>query len=150
MPCSRAQASGADDEPMWLPGLADPVHLDEDHAFAADVGQVDEHQRASLDGAQPGGSPLKSRRSRKIIDSGRSVPRRPTDRCQGGGWQLVEQVIGDGSQCQSATRDLAVGRLDDLGGIMDCVRRSSFIMKSGRSGLTRERCDYCPVGPFVA
>jgi hypothetical protein len=34
-------------------GLADPVHLDDDHAFAADVGQVDEHQRASLEGTQP-------------------------------------------------------------------------------------------------
>ena len=45
--------SGADEELVWLLGLADPVHLDDDHAFAADVGQVDEHQRASLDGAQP-------------------------------------------------------------------------------------------------
>ena len=26
-----------------LLGLAKPVHLDDDHAFAADVGQVDEH-----------------------------------------------------------------------------------------------------------
>ena len=26
-----------------------------------------------------------------------------------------------GSQCQSATRDLAVGRLDDLGGFPDCL-----------------------------
>ena len=26
-----------------------------------------------------------------------------------------------GSQCQSATRDLAVGRLDDLGGLADCL-----------------------------
>jgi hypothetical protein len=33
--------------------LANPVHLDDDYAFAADVGQVHEHQRASLDGAQP-------------------------------------------------------------------------------------------------
>jgi hypothetical protein len=46
-------ASRADGERLWLLGLADPVHLDDDHAFAADVGQVDEHQRASLDGAQP-------------------------------------------------------------------------------------------------
>lgn len=30
-----------------IPGLR---HLDDDHAFAADVGQVDEHQRSSLDG----------------------------------------------------------------------------------------------------
>ena len=29
------------------------IHLDDDHAFAVDVGQVGEHQRASLDGAQP-------------------------------------------------------------------------------------------------
>ena len=28
---------------LWLQGLADPVHLDDDDAFAADVGQVDEH-----------------------------------------------------------------------------------------------------------
>jgi hypothetical protein len=33
----------------------------------------------------------------------------------------VEQVIGDGSQCQSAIRDLAVGRLDGLGGFPDCL-----------------------------
>jgi len=26
-----------------------------------------------------------------------------------------------GSQCQSATRNLAVGRLDDLGGFPDCL-----------------------------
>jgi hypothetical protein len=26
-----------------------------------------------------------------------------------------------GSQCQSATRDLAVGRLDDLGGFSNCL-----------------------------
>ena len=38
-------------------GLADPVHLDDDHAFAADVGQVDEHQRAPPDGAQPRARP---------------------------------------------------------------------------------------------
>jgi hypothetical protein len=36
---------------MWRLGLANPVHLDDDHAFTADVGQVDEHQRASPDGA---------------------------------------------------------------------------------------------------
>jgi hypothetical protein len=53
VPCSRAEARGADEELLWLPGLADPVHLDDDHAFAADVGEVDEHQGASLDGAQP-------------------------------------------------------------------------------------------------
>ncbi len=63
------KGSGADDELLRLPGLADPVHLDDDHAFAADVGQVDEHQWASLDGAQPGGLPVNSRPSRKIIDS---------------------------------------------------------------------------------
>ena len=28
--------------------------MDEDHALAADIGQVDEHQRTSLDSAQPG------------------------------------------------------------------------------------------------
>ena len=28
---------------LALLGLADPVHLYDDHAFAADVGQVDEH-----------------------------------------------------------------------------------------------------------
>jgi len=32
------RASGADEELLWLLGLADPVHLDDDHAFAADVG----------------------------------------------------------------------------------------------------------------
>ena len=48
------RASGADEERLWLLGLADPAHLDDDYAFAADVGQVDEHQRASLDGARPG------------------------------------------------------------------------------------------------
>jgi hypothetical protein len=51
--CSRAGASGGDEELLRLLGLADPGHLDDDDAFAADVGQVDEHQRASLDGAQP-------------------------------------------------------------------------------------------------
>ena len=49
MPCSRAEARGADKELLWLPGLANPVHLDDDHAFAADVGPQD--TRASLDGA---------------------------------------------------------------------------------------------------
>ena len=44
-----------------------------------------------------------------------------TDRCQGGRWQPVEQVIGDGFQCQSATYDLAVGCLNDLGGFPDCL-----------------------------
>lgn len=53
------RGGGADEELLRLPGLADPVHLDDDHAFAT------------------------------------------------------------GSQCQSATRDLAVGRLDDLGGFPD-------------------------------
>jgi hypothetical protein len=47
------RASGTGQGFLWLLGLADPVHLDDDHAFAADVGQVDEHQRASLDGAKP-------------------------------------------------------------------------------------------------
>ena len=51
--CHRTAASGADEELLWLLALADPVYLDDYHAFAADVGQVDEHQRASLDGAQP-------------------------------------------------------------------------------------------------
>jgi hypothetical protein len=41
--CNRTGASGADEELLWLLGLADPVHLEDDHAFAADVGQVDEH-----------------------------------------------------------------------------------------------------------
>ena len=49
--------------------LADPVHLDDDHAFAADVGQVAEHQRASLDGAQPWRLACEIPPSRKIIDS---------------------------------------------------------------------------------
>jgi hypothetical protein len=64
------RASYADEELLRLLGLADPVHLDDDHAFAADVGQVDEHQRASLETVRsPGGSPVNSRPSRKIIDS---------------------------------------------------------------------------------
>jgi hypothetical protein len=36
-------AGGADEELLRMLGLANPVHLDDDHAFAADVGQVDEH-----------------------------------------------------------------------------------------------------------
>jgi hypothetical protein len=31
----------------------DPAHLDDHHALAADIGQVDEHQRTVLDGPQP-------------------------------------------------------------------------------------------------
>ena len=69
MACSRTGASGADEELLWLLGLADSVHLDDDHAFAADVGQVDEHQRASLDGAQPRRLACELPPSRKIIDS---------------------------------------------------------------------------------
>ena len=122
MPCSRAEARGADEELLWLPGLADPVHLDDDHAFAADVGQVDEHQRASLDGAQPRRLASNSRPSRKIIDS-RTASSSAT-------WPIAARAAGDspssrssvtGSQCQSGTRDLAVGRLDDLGGFPDCL-----------------------------
>lgn len=71
MPCSRTEGRGAAEELLlaaW--GLADPVHLNDDHAFATDGGQVHEHQRASLDAAQPGRlacelSPLGG----KIIDS---------------------------------------------------------------------------------
>jgi hypothetical protein len=37
--CSCTEASGADEESLRPLGLADPVHLDDDHAFAADVGQ---------------------------------------------------------------------------------------------------------------
>jgi hypothetical protein len=69
VPCSRAEARGADEELLWLPGLANPVHLDDDHAFAADVGQVDEHQRASLDGAQPRRLACELPPVEKIIDS---------------------------------------------------------------------------------
>jgi hypothetical protein len=36
------------------PHLADPVHLDDDHPLAADIGQVNEHEPTSLDGPQPG------------------------------------------------------------------------------------------------
>jgi hypothetical protein len=54
---------------LWLLGLADPVRLDDNHAFAADVGQVDEHQRTSLDGAQPRRFTCELPPSRKIIDS---------------------------------------------------------------------------------
>ena len=97
MPCSRAEARGADEEPLWLPKLADPVHLDDDHAFAADVGQVDEHQRASLDGAQPRRlacelTPVEE--DHRFADG--QFLGYLTDRCQGGRWQAVEQVIGDG------------------------------------------------------
>jgi hypothetical protein len=35
-------ADGAYEELLRMLGLANPVHLDDDHAFAADVGQVDE------------------------------------------------------------------------------------------------------------
>ncbi len=87
-----------------------PVHLDDDYAFAADIGQVDEHQRASLDGAQPRRlacelPPVEE--DHRFADG--QVLGYLTDRCQGGRWQLVEQVIGDGFQCQSATRELAGG-----------------------------------------
>jgi hypothetical protein len=91
VPCSRAKARGADEELLWLPGLANPVHLDDDHAFTADVCQVDEHQRASLDGAQP-------RRLARELPSVEEDHRFAdgqflgylTDRCQGGRWQPVE------------------------------------------------------------
>jgi hypothetical protein len=36
-------ASGAGEELLRLLELADPVHLDDDQAFAADIDQVDEH-----------------------------------------------------------------------------------------------------------
>src|SRR6202011_3749747 len=50
---SRTGAGGVGEEFLWLLESGNPVHLNDDHAFGADVGQVDEHQRASLDGAQP-------------------------------------------------------------------------------------------------
>ena len=95
MPCSRAEASGPDEELLWLPGLANPVHLDDDHAFAADVGQVDEHQRASLDGAQPRrlASELPPVEEDHRFADGQFLGYL-TDRCQGGRWQPVEYVIG--------------------------------------------------------
>ena len=46
---NRTGTSGASEEFLRPLGLADPVHLDDDHAFAADVGQVDEHYQAYLD-----------------------------------------------------------------------------------------------------
>src|SRR5258708_14830224 len=60
---------------------------DEDNAFAADIGQVDEHQRASLDGAQPGGSPVNAGPSRNTIDSrtASSLPSCLTARIASGG-----------------------------------------------------------------
>ena len=116
------RARGADGELPWLHGLADPVHLDDDDAFAADVGQVDEHQRSSLDRAQ-------SRRLSCELSSVEEDHRFAdgqflgylTDRCQGGRWQPSSRSSVTGSQCQSAIRDLAVGRLDDLGGFPDCL-----------------------------
>jgi hypothetical protein len=51
----------------------------------------------------PGGSPVNAWPYRLL-----SIRRQP-----------VEQVVSDTSQCQSATRDLTVGRLDDLGGFLD-------------------------------
>jgi len=52
---------GSGDRPVTMPLLAtvvsasaDPVRLDDDHALSTDIGQVDEHQRTSLDSAQPG------------------------------------------------------------------------------------------------
>src|SRR5579863_7655123 len=70
----------------------------------------------------PGGSPVNSRPLRKIIDS-RTASSSAT-------WRTAARAAGDspssrssvtGSQCQSGTRDLAVGRLDDLGGFPDCL-----------------------------
>jgi len=40
---NRTGTSGASGEFLRPLGLAHPVHPDDDHAFAADVGQVDEH-----------------------------------------------------------------------------------------------------------
>jgi len=37
------KASGADEELPRLLELADPVHLDDDNAFATDIGEVDQH-----------------------------------------------------------------------------------------------------------
>src|ERR1700722_3275954 len=70
----------------------------------------------------PGGSPVNSRPSRKIIDS-RTASSSAT-------WWTAARAAGDspssrasvtGSQCQSGTRDLAVGCLDDLGGFPNCL-----------------------------
>jgi hypothetical protein len=41
--CSRTAAGGADEGPLRLLGLANPVQLDDEYTFAADVGQADEH-----------------------------------------------------------------------------------------------------------
>ena len=100
--CRQRNRAVQDNEPvllreLWLLGLADPVHLDDDDAFAADVGQVDEHQRPSLDGAQPRRlarelSPVEE--DHRLADG--QFPGHLTDRCRGGMWQPVEQVIGDG------------------------------------------------------
>src|SRR5579863_6805475 len=70
----------------------------------------------------PGGSPVNSRPSRKIIDSrmvSSSATWRTVARAAAGRSSSRSSVTG--SQCQSATRDLAVGRLDDLGGFPDCL-----------------------------
>ena len=40
---AKAKREDHTEELRGLLGLADPVHLDDDHAFTADVGQVDEH-----------------------------------------------------------------------------------------------------------
>ena len=89
--------SRADEELLWLLGLADPVHLDDGHAFASDVGQVHEHRRVSLDSAQPRRLACELPRveeDHRFADG--EFPGYLTDRCQGGRWQAVEQVIGDG------------------------------------------------------
>src|ERR1700722_11857177 len=70
----------------------------------------------------PGGSPVNSRPSRKIIDSrtaSSSATWRTAAKAAGGSPSSRSSVAG--SQCQSGTRDLAVGRLDDLGGFANCL-----------------------------
>ena len=60
-----------------LLGSADPVRLDDDHAFAADAGQVDEHQRPRRTvRSLPARLRTPARRGRSSI-RGRSVPRLP-------------------------------------------------------------------------
>ena len=131
-------ASGADEELLRLLGLADPVHLDDDHAFAADVGQVDEHQRASLDGAQ-------SRRLACELPPVEEDHRFAdgqflgylTDRCQGGRWQPVEQVIGDEFPMPLShprPRSRPPGRCRRLPELPDPGQRGQ-----GRRGLVRRR-----------
>jgi hypothetical protein len=63
----------------------------------ADVGQVDEHQTGSLDSAQPRRlacelAPVEE--DHRFADD--QFLGYLTDRCQGGRWQPVEQVIGNG------------------------------------------------------